>query len=584
MATTNEQTQHAAEVTKDTTISKDQSDNQREPDNDKLSKGNSHKAAEEQQGSEIVTDASGEEVDQNVIRDVEAVGQPLAKSKTSASDKPFSSFTLWEKRIIVTVASLGGFLSPLTTNIYFPALNTIADDLGVTITMLNLTVTTYMIFQGLAPSFIGSFADNQGRRPAYIIGFLIYIASNIGLALNNSYAGLMVLRCLQSCGSSGMVTLMTAVIADVVTSAERGSYIAFTSVGSILGPSISPVIGGILSQHLGWHSIFWFLVIFSGIFAVLMVTFYPETCRGIVGDGSIPPPAWNKSLISIHKERQRKKRGETIDMAHEVIVEKNAKKKSRVPNPLATLRVCLEKETAIILLFGGIIYAGFYAITTTVTTQFHAIYHLNDTDLGLIFLPLAVGSIGAALTNGNLLNRNYRRHAKKAGMPLDKSKQADMTYFNIESVRLEIGLPFLTVGALFFIAYGWLLEYEVHIAGPIVILVCMGYCTLAGFNTLSVLIIDTHRSNPATASAANNLVRCLLGAGASAVANPMIDAMGRGWTFTFIGLVELATMPVLLAVMKWGLEWRRAEKRKVEEQEKRKDEKKAAQVRKDSRR
>lgn len=512
----------------------------------------------------------------NKIQDAEAVGQPLGKSDTTASEKPFSSFTLWEKRIIVSVASIGGFLSPLTTNIYFPALNTIADDLGVTITKLNLTITTYMIFQGLAPSFIGSFADNQGRRPAYLIGFAIYIASNIGLAVNNSYAGLMALRCIQSCGSSGMVTLMTAVVADVVTSAERGSYIAFTSIGSILGPSISPVIGGVLSQHLGWHSIFWFLVIFSGVFAVFMIAFYPETCRGIVGDGSIPPPEWNKSLISIHKERQRKKQGEVIDMPHEITVEKDAKKRSRIPNPLATLRVCLEKETGIILVFGGLIYSGYYALATTVTTQFHAIYNLNDTDLGLIFLPLAIGSIGAALTNGNLLDRNYRRHAKKAGLPLKRNRQIDMSDFNIERVRLEIGMPFLTAGAVFFIAYGWLLEYEVHIAGPIVMLVFVGYCTLAGFNTLNVLIIDTHRSNPATASAASNLVRCLLGAGASALANPMIDGMGRGWAFTFIGLVELAMMPTLLAVMKCGPEWRREEKRKVEERQRRKNEKQAA--------
>lgn len=541
-----------------------------------------HGAAEHPSGHRSIAKPEEVAIDYNKIQDAEVLGQRLEMSSTTASEKPFSSFTIWEKRMIVCVASLGGFISPLTTNVYFPALNTIAADLGVSISALNLTVTTYMIFQGLAPSFIGNFADNQGRRPAYLIGFLIYIGSNVGLALNTSYAGLMVLRCLQSCGSSGMVTLATAVVADVVTSAERGSYIAFTSVGSILGPSISPVIGGLLSQHLGWHSIFWFLVIFSSVFALAILAFYPETCRGIVGDGAIPPPTWNKSLINIYNERQRKARGEGIDMQHEIAVEKDTKKKSRIPNPLATLRLCMEKETFIIVAFGGLLYAGFYVITTTITTQFHAIYHLNDTDLGLIFLPLAVGSIGAAFTNGNLLDRNYQRHAKKAGLSLRRSKQIDMMNFNIERARLEIGLPFLTAQALFFIAFGWMLEFEVHIAGPLAVLVFLGYCAFAGFNTLTVLIIDTHRSNPATASAALNLVRCLLGAGASAVANPMIDGMGRGWAFTFVGLVEFALMPTLLGVMKWGPEWRRQEKRKVEEQLRRREEKKAMKLQADS--
>jgi multidrug resistance protein len=566
-----ENRQHAAEV-------KDKVNSSIQKDRDDASADNDIDYEPGEPRTECV--AAPEEIgtDQDKLKDAEVLGQQLQRSDTAASEKPFSSFTLWEKRMIVCVASLAGFISPLTTNIYFPALNTIAADLGVSISALNLTVTTYMIFQGLAPSFIGSFADTQGRRPAYLIGFVIYITSNIGLALNDSYAGLMVLRSVQSCGSSGMVTLATAVVADVVTSAERGSYIAFTSIGGILGPSISPVIGGLISQHLGWHAIFWFLVIFASVFGLLILAFYPETCRGIVGDGTTPPPTWNKSLINIHKERQRKKRGETIDMQQEVAIETGGKKKSRIPNPLATLRVCAEKETFILLIFGGLVYAGFYTITTTITTQFHAIYHLNDTDLGLIFLPLAVGSVLAAFTNGNLLDRNYRRHAKKAGLPLTRSKQIDMTNFNIERVRLEIGLPFLVAQALFVIVFGWMLEFEVHIAGPLVILVFLGYCAFAGFNTLTVLIIDTHRSNPATASAAMNLVRCLLGAGASAVANPMIHAMGRGWAFSFVGLVEVAMMPTLWILMRWGPQWRREEKSKVEGQLRKKEEKRVAKL------
>jgi MFS family permease len=51
--------------------------------------------------------------------------------------------------------------------------------------------------QGLAPAFIGRLSDDAGRRPAYFLCFVIYIAANIGLALQNSYPALMVLRCVQ---------------------------------------------------------------------------------------------------------------------------------------------------------------------------------------------------------------------------------------------------------------------------------------------------------------------------------------------------------------------------------------------------
>ena len=58
------------------------------------------------------------------------------------------------------------------------------------------------------------------------------MAANIGLALQNNYAALLVLRCVQSSGSSATGALANAVIADVSTFAERGSYIGYTFAGT----------------------------------------------------------------------------------------------------------------------------------------------------------------------------------------------------------------------------------------------------------------------------------------------------------------------------------------------------------------
>lgn len=148
----------------------------------------------------------------------------------------YSSFTQWEKRLIVLGAALSAFFSPLTAQIYFPALNVLADSFHVSSSQINLTVTTYMVFQGITPMFIGGLADTAGRRPAYVICFVVYIAANIGVALCQNYAELMVLRCLQSAGSASTVALCQAVVADVVTSAERGQYIGITSIPMYVCP------------------------------------------------------------------------------------------------------------------------------------------------------------------------------------------------------------------------------------------------------------------------------------------------------------------------------------------------------------
>ena len=163
----------------------------------------------------------------------------------------YSVFGKRQKQFIIFMAAWSGLFSSLSANIYFPALNTLSVDLKVSPELISLTLTSYMIFQGLAPTFYGDLADMAGRRPAYCIGFLIYIGANIGLALQNSYPALILLRCLQSSGSSGTIALGNAVAADVATHAERGINMGLVASGPMIGPAIGPVLGGILSDFLG---------------------------------------------------------------------------------------------------------------------------------------------------------------------------------------------------------------------------------------------------------------------------------------------------------------------------------------------
>ena len=73
-------------------------------------------------------------------------------SRTVSSGPPYTIFSKRMKQFIVVMAMAAGFFSPFSANIYFPALDQIAADLHITNALVNLTLTTYMIFQGLAPS------------------------------------------------------------------------------------------------------------------------------------------------------------------------------------------------------------------------------------------------------------------------------------------------------------------------------------------------------------------------------------------------------------------------------------------------
>ncbi|KAI9780424.1 MAG: hypothetical protein M1839_006698 [Geoglossum umbratile] len=121
----------------------------------------------------------------------------------AARKQRYSVFTKWQKRWIVFLTVFAGWFSALSSFIFFPAITALANALHTSIEKLNLTVTSYLIFAAVAPSVVGSWADMSGRRPVYIVTLTIYVAANIGLALQGSFAALFVLRMLQSAGISG---------------------------------------------------------------------------------------------------------------------------------------------------------------------------------------------------------------------------------------------------------------------------------------------------------------------------------------------------------------------------------------------
>ncbi|PYH92668.1 MFS general substrate transporter [Aspergillus ellipticus CBS 707.79] len=121
---------------------------------------------------------------------------------TTTTEPPYSIFTKRQKSLIIILVSTAATFSGFTSNIYFPALTNIASDLNVSVELVNLTITSYLILQGLAPSLWGPISDVKGRRVAYICMFLVFLGACIGLAETKNYATLIVLRCLQSTGSA----------------------------------------------------------------------------------------------------------------------------------------------------------------------------------------------------------------------------------------------------------------------------------------------------------------------------------------------------------------------------------------------
>lgn len=393
----------------------------------------------------------------------------------------------------------------------------------------------------------------------------------------------MVLRMVQSGGSSGTLALGYAVVADIATSAERGKYMGVVGAGINVGPALSPVIGGVLAEFLGWRAIFWFCFIFSCSVLVLYAVSVPETCRAIVGNGSVPPQGWHMTLVDLARAKMlaRRRRGEEGGAGGPHRQEEQAgvpqKPRLRFPNPLRALAVALDKGVGLVILYNSLLYLVFIISVATLSTQFKEIYGYDDLEIGLCYLPYGAGCFLAAISQGYMLDWNYRRVARKIGFTVDRKRGDDLSNFPIEKARIAPLYVFVTVGLVAMVLYGWVLEMRPSVAAPLCLHFVIGLCITGSFGILNTLIVDLSPEAPATAVAANNFVRCELGAAATAVIQIMIGAMGTGWCFTLFALLPAVCSPILWAETRYGIQWRKEKRarreRRAAEKERRAEEK-----------
>jgi MFS family permease len=227
--------------------------------------------------------------------------------------------------------------------------------------------------------------------------------------------------------------------------------------------------------------------------------------------------------------------------------------KKRHFDPLASVKLFGDLSTLFILLYSAFLFASFYDIIASIPSLYGEIYGFNALQLGLCYLPFGVGCCAAALSNGQLLDRNFSRWALKLDFPIKKGRQQDLRNFPIEKVRLQIAIPSLYVACVLTLIYGWLLEINSPLAPVLILLFLVSMAMTVTFNVASTLLVDFYPKLPATATAANNLARCLFGAAATGLITPMLNTMGRGWTFTLLSLFLLVTSPMLWFVYFKGM-------------------------------
>jgi len=471
-----------------------------------------------------------------------------------------NSLSKSEKWFVVGLSALAGLFSPLTANIYLPAIPTIARAFNKPIELINLTVTVYIILQGTSPMFWGTISDNLGRRPIAAACLLILSLSCVGLALvpTSAYWLLMVLRCIQAAGSASMVAIGSGVISDISTPSERGGFYGLFALGPMAGPALGPVIGGALTQTLGWRAIFWFLCIAVSACLVVLVVFFPETlpsCQHTAKSG-LKKIIYTPVIPII---------GRKIPPAQ--VQPGNAPKPKKFQNPFLLL---VRYNIALALLLNGTSFLIFFAVVTPLSALFEEIYpYLDELHIGLCFLAMGGGmAFGTGLVGWAMDWRyqvevtEFRKRLVQKG-ELEKQLEAEgvkdvdkLQDFPLERARLKYLSELVVLLAGFTAGYGWCLEKRVPLAVPLIFQVFMGLICMAVINAVTTLMIDLAPGQGSAVSACSNLVRCAFSATIVSVIQPLINAIGVGWTYVLLGAFVLTSLPWFYLELKFGPRWR----------------------------
>ena len=170
-----------------------------------------------------------------------------------------------------------GMLGPFAVDTYIPAFPTIANDLGASALQMQQTFSVYLIGFAVMFLFHGALSDSFGRKPIILWGLSVFLIGTLGCAMSGTIGQLLFFRTLQGVSVGAGMVVGRAMIRDLFIDADAQRLMSMVTMWFGLAPAVAPIIGGFLFSHYGWHSIFWFVAIFTLVLIVMSVFAFHET-------------------------------------------------------------------------------------------------------------------------------------------------------------------------------------------------------------------------------------------------------------------------------------------------------------------
>ncbi|KAG6336871.1 hypothetical protein ID866_2229 [Astraeus odoratus] len=241
----------------------------------------------------------------------------------------------------------------------------------------------------------------------YLLSLSLFTLGSAIVAVSKSIGLVIGMRVLQGIGSSAVLAIGAATLADMYEPHERGTIVGIYYCAPLLGPSLGPIIGGVLTQALSWRAIFWFLVICGGVILSAFLFLFKDTFRKERSSAyqnvlkkrapkhQVCETKWTTSGEPSSDEGAIRQTREDIEASAPVVtaeIVKDVKLTFVDMNPFPPYGKVLDRKNNVaVLVSSGLLFAFCYSITYTCARTLATQYDFDALMTGLVLLSYGIG-------------------------------------------------------------------------------------------------------------------------------------------------------------------------------------------------
>lgn len=337
------------------------------------------------------------------------------------SESPGSTPAMTHRQVLEAMSGLllGMFVAVLSSTVVTTALPEIIADLHGSQSSYTWVVTSTLLALTVSTPIWGKLADLHDRKVLVQTGLTIYVLGSVLASLAPSTEWLIACRVLQGLGVGGLTALVQVILSDLVSPRERGRYAGYLGAVFGLGTVAGPLIGGAVTDLLGWRATFFVGVPFGvAAFIVLQRTLKlpPRIKRQgvhldvpgalLIGGGVASLLVW-VSLAGDDFAWGSWQTGVLASGGFGLCLAAIAVER-RSPEPLVPLRLFGDRTVVLAVIASVAVGTAMFATTVFLTQYMQIARGQSPTASGLLTIPMVVGLFLASTISGRLVSRTGR--------------------------------------------------------------------------------------------------------------------------------------------------------------------------------